>query len=123
MGAHQYGGRFYCMTQELFEAFIRFLIAKIAMKIPFLALPVINPIFGWIFSKVAMFLYEQLAVMVSYKIIDINIYRALVSYNESWQAIKKETDRSKIPELRLKYDEKLKALISFNSSFVRIDKD
>lgn len=107
------------MTEELFEAYIRFLVAKAAIKLPLLALPVFNPIFVWIFTKVGIFFYEQLSVFVTYKIIDINIYRELVGYNEAWKELKKETDKTKIPELKSKYDEKLKNLISFNSRFVR----
>ncbi len=106
------------MTEELFKAFIQFLIEKAMAKLPLLALPVINPLFGWIFTKVAMFLYGQLSVFVSYKVIDINIYRELVSYNKTWQELKKETDKTKIPALRLEYEEKLKVLISFNTNFV-----
>lgn len=108
------------MTRELVLALVQFLIEKAMAKLPILALPVINPIFSWIFTKVAIFFYDQLSIVVSFKIIDINIYRALVAYNGTWQAIKKETDKTKIPALRLEYNEKLKSLISFNSNFVRI---
>ncbi len=107
------------MTEELSRAFIQFLIEKIVLKFPLLGLTGINPVFSWVFTKISCFLYDQLSVFVSYKIIDINIYRNLVSYNQSWQAMKKETDKAKIPALRLEYDEKLKYLISFNNGFVR----
>lgn len=106
------------MTEDLLKTFIHFLIAKAALRIPLLAMPVFNPIFVWIFTKVAVFFYAQLSVFVSFKVIDINIYRELVSYGKIVDEIKKETDKTKIPELRLKYNEKLEHLISFNSSFV-----
>lgn len=106
------------MTEDLFKVFIHFLIAKAAVKLPILALPVINPIFGWLFMKIAVFFYSQLEVFVSFKIIDINIYRNLVSYGKIVDQLKIETDKTKIPELRLKYNEQLKNLISFNSGFV-----
>lgn len=106
------------MTEELFKAYIRFLVAKLAIKLPLLALPVINPIFVWAFTKIATFFYEELTTFVQYKVIDINIYRALVGYNEAWKAIQIETDKTKIPQLRIEYNEKLKNLISFNSSFI-----
>lgn len=111
------------MTRQLILALIQFLIEKAVIKLPILALPVINPIFSWIFTKVAIFFYDQLETFVSFKIIDINVYRSLVAYNGSWQAIKNETDKTKIPQLRLEYNEKLKNLISFNSSFVQFGKD
>ena len=107
------------MTDKLFQTFIHYLVAKAAIKLPFLALPVINPVFIWIFTKIATFFYDQLSVMVNYKIIDINIYRELVGYGELVDALKNEKDKTKIPELRARYDEKLKHLISFNSNFVR----
>lgn len=106
------------MTEQLFKAYIRFLIAKLAIKLPLLALPVINPIFVWAFTKIAIFFYEELSTFVQYKVIDINIYRALVAYDESWKAIQTETDKNKIPKLRVEYNEKLKHLISFNSGFI-----
>lgn len=106
------------MKEELFKAFIRFLIAKVVARLPILAIPVINPIFVWIFNKIAIFFYDELTTFVEYKVIDINIYRALVGYNEAWKAIQNETDKTKIPELRKQYNEKLKHLISFNSGFI-----
>jgi len=108
------------MTRQLMLAFIQFQIEKILIKLPLLAIPVLNPIFTWLFTKIAVFLYDQLVTIVSMKVIDINVYRSLVAYDISWQAIKKETDRTKIHALRLEYNEKLKNLISFNSNFVRI---
>lgn len=105
------------MTEDLLKTFIHFMIAKAAVKLPLLALPVINPIFVWIFTKIAIFFYGQLSTFVAFKIIDINIYRALVSYGETVNQLKIETDKTKIPQLRLEYNEKLKTLISFNGNF------
>jgi hypothetical protein len=72
----------------IFEVALRAVVARLILVVPFLGWPVINPVFVFILSKIAGLLFDEMAKVVSFGIIELQVDHQRKTYEESVDKLK-----------------------------------
>lgn len=102
------------------DVVMKAVLARIVMAIPFLGMPIIGPIFGFLLGKVFTLVAEELTKMVENKVIDIKVGGQKDKYDEAVNNLKVVVESpDKTPEqieaAKNEFKKRLQDLISLNS--------
>lgn len=67
----------------IYEVVVKAVIAKAVAALPFLGYPVIGPIFAFFVTKFADLVYEELARVVTFAVIDFQVERERAAFEEA----------------------------------------
>jgi len=103
----------------VFDVILKAAISKIIAAVPFLAWPVINPLFVYIVTKVATRLYEEMETHVQFTLIDLKTKAELEAYNKAVAELKAAhaapiIDQKEIENAKQKFKATLGNLIRIN---------
>lgn len=73
---------------SVFNSSLQIAQTALVNEVPFLKLPVINQIFGWLFQLIGNTIYQYLSLSVTFAIIDIQVCEETSSYNKALSALK-----------------------------------
>lgn len=72
----------------LFDVVLKAVLARIIASVPFLALPIINPIFALILDKVASLFYDEMSKFIEFKVIDLQVGEQKNNYDAAVNNLK-----------------------------------
>lgn len=76
----------------IFELVLKAAISRAIAYLPFLAFPVINPIFVYLIEKIGTMIYVELERSVAFQIIDYRTEAYRQAYDEAVEGLKNELD-------------------------------
>lgn len=101
----------------IFEVVVREVLNKILLAAPFLALPIINPLFTWGFTWVAGKIYDEMALVVSFQLIALKTDEQVRKYEAVVREIQAAQDKEDLDEkVREEYRKRLADLIRIRPS-------
>lgn len=83
----------------LFDLIVKAIIAKAVAKLPFLALPILNPIFSFVVTKIASELFKELSKRISFEIIHFKTQAERKAYEQALVALRNAPDEDKDQKL------------------------
>lgn len=96
--------------------------SRIIAAVPFLAWPIINPLFAMIMGKIAGIIYEELSRVVEFKMIDIQVGEQKEHYDSAVDNLKVILEKPKdvhteqeLEDAKIELKKRLHDLISLNS--------
>jgi uncharacterized membrane protein required for colicin V production len=103
----------------LFDVVLRATIMRIVAMIPFLGLPIINPVFAFIVGKFAGILFVEMQKAVAFKVIDLQIGAQKDAYNEAVVELKaaiEEKNAEEVEKAKAEFKKRLQDLIHLEPS-------
>lgn len=100
----------------IYETVLKAVIARAIAAAPFLAWPVVNPVFVYILTKIADAIYDELKVHVTFDLIDIRTEQEQKEYDEKVLVLKvaqESQNEEAIRQAEAEFKEKLATLIRF----------
>lgn len=98
------------------EVAVKAAIKRLFIAIPWLGIPVVSQIVSYFAMKLAEFLYDEMALAISFAIIDIKVDLQADAYKAASQELKNAVDSQdevKINEAKQKFKNSLRDLIQF----------
>jgi hypothetical protein len=102
------------VKEVVFQKVLQLVIARLIVALPFLALPIINPVFVWIATDLLGRFFDELAVVVEMQVIYFENDAKRIEYVKAVDEIKLAILKGTLDEnTREYYRKKLSDLISF----------
>lgn len=98
------------------EIAVKAALKRLFIAVPWLGIPVVSQIVSYIAMKLAEFLYDELAMAISFAVIDFKTEKQAEAHKEASQELKsalESQDEVKINEAKQKFKDSLRDLIQF----------